>query len=153
RWRARKKRGTAGRDRGEALWQSSMVARDRCVQQYRRSLECLCRHSIDDPTRFGGGSMTMSAGTSLPALSIELNGESLSGNAAGALEEVRVQHRLSQPSMCELTFFVTRDPIAELKDLRAGSPLRLLLPYDSASLFEGEITALEYGYEAGHGST
>lgn len=97
--------------------------------------------------------MTISAVTSLPAIDIELDGESLSANAAAALEEVRVQRRLSQPSVCELTFFVTRNSITDLEDLRAGRALRLMLPAESASLFEGEITALEYGYEAAHGRT
>ena len=44
--------------------------------------------------------MTISAVTSLPAIGIELDGESLSANAAAALEEVRVQHRLSNLLLC-----------------------------------------------------
>src|SRR5437764_504689 len=95
----------------------------------------------------------MSAIATLPRIDIELDGDSLGEAAAAALEEVRVQHRLSQPSLCELTFFVTRDPISDLAGLSAGSSLRLTLPESSASLFDGEITALEYTYEAGHGQT
>lgn len=95
--------------------------------------------------------MTVSAITSLPVLGIELDGELLSANAAAALEEVRVQHRLSQPSVCELTFVVTRDPIPDLDDLRAGRAVRVLS--DSDSLFDGEITAFEYEYPATHGPT
>jgi phage baseplate assembly protein V len=90
---------------------------------------------------------------SIPQLEVELDGESLAATAAATLEEVRVQHRLSQPSLCELTFVVQRDPIPDLQDLSAGSSVRLTLPSSSACLFDGEITALEHSYEAAHGQT
>ena len=95
----------------------------------------------------------MSLVTSLPHIDVELDGESLAETSAATLEEVRVQHRLSQPSVCQLTFFATRDPIPDLQNLRAGSSVRLALPSSSACLFEGEITALEYSYEPSHGQT
>jgi phage baseplate assembly protein V len=95
----------------------------------------------------------MSVVASLPHLDVELDGESLAETAAATLEQVRVQHRLSQPSLCELTFVVTRDPVPDLQSFRPGSAIRLTLPSSSRSLFEGEITALEYGYEAAHGQT
>lgn len=95
----------------------------------------------------------MSVVASLPPMEVELDGAVLVETAAAALEEVRVQHRLSQPSVCELTFFVARDTIPGLQHLRAGSGLRLTLPSSSACLFDGEITALEYDYEAAHGQT
>lgn len=91
--------------------------------------------------------------STLPRLEFELDGESLAAAAAAALEEVRVQHRLSHPSMCELTFFVNRDAILQLDDLRPGRAVRLLLPAESEPLFAGEITAMEYGYDAAHGRT
>jgi hypothetical protein len=47
---------------------------------------------------------------SIPQLEVELDGESLAATAAATLEEVRVQHRLSQPSLCELTFVVQCAP-------------------------------------------
>ena len=95
----------------------------------------------------------MSVIASLPHLDIELDGEALTDAAAATLEEVRVQHRLSQPSLCELTFLISRDPVSDLQNLRAGSGVRLSLPSSSARLFDGEITALEYSYEAAHGQT
>lgn len=95
----------------------------------------------------------MSVVAALPSLAVELDGSPFAGAAVATLEEVRVQHRLSQPSLCELTFFITRDPVSELQNLRAGSDLRLTLPSSSTCLFHGEITALEYGYEASHGQT
>jgi phage baseplate assembly protein V len=95
----------------------------------------------------------MSTVTTIPHLDIELDGDSISDNAASALEEVRVQHRLSQPSLCELTFFTSRDPISEIENLRSGSRLRMTLPSGSGTLFDGEITAVEYSYDAAHGKT
>lgn len=95
----------------------------------------------------------MSVVTSLPHLDLEFDGSALAETAAASLEEVRIQHKLSQPSVCELTFFVTRDPIPGLQNLRAGSSIKLSLPSNSATLFDGEITALEYSYEASHGET
>jgi phage baseplate assembly protein V len=95
----------------------------------------------------------MSVVASFPHLDVEMDGEPLAEAAAASLEEVRVQHRLSQPSVCELTFFVTRDPIPALQNLRAGSGLSLSLPAGSGRLFQGEITSLEYSYGASHGQT
>src|SRR5580704_10485989 len=93
----------------------------------------------------------MSAVATIPRLDIELDGESLPKSATATLEEVRVQHKLSQPSVCELTFFAPRDPIPDLQNLRSGSQVHLAS--DSATLFDGEITALEHGYDAAHGRT
>src|SRR5258708_1190801 len=95
----------------------------------------------------------MSTITSIPHHDVKFDGDSLSERAAAALEEVRVQHHLSQPSVCELTFFASRDPMSEVENLRSGSRLRLTLPSGSGSLFDGEITALEYSYDAAHGRT
>jgi phage baseplate assembly protein V len=95
----------------------------------------------------------MSAVAVIPQVEIELDGDPLAKNAAAALEDVRIQHRLSQPSVCELTFFVPRDSIPDLQNLRSGSAVRLTLPSGAGSLFDGEITALEYGYGADHGRT
>jgi phage baseplate assembly protein V len=95
----------------------------------------------------------MSAVINLPRFDVELDGATLNKTAVATLEEVRVQHRLSQPSVCELTFLTARDPISDLQNLGAGSHVRLTLPSEPGCLFDGEITALEYGYEANHGRT
>lgn len=95
----------------------------------------------------------MTVVASIPNLEVELDGETLAEAAAATLEEVRVQHKLSQPSVCELTFAVTRDPIRELQSFSAGCQIRLALSSGTGSLFEGEVTALEYNYEAAHGQT
>lgn len=95
----------------------------------------------------------MSTVAGIPHIDVEVDGAALSKGAAAALEEIRVQHRLSQPSVCELTFVIARDPIPGLENLGAGASLRLTLSSGPGCLFEGEITALEYGYDADHGRT
>jgi len=95
----------------------------------------------------------MSAVVTLPQIDIEVDGRSLSTSAAGALEEVRVQQRLSQPSLCELTFHGSGDSLTDLENISAGSRVLLTMPSTRKSLFQGEITAVEYGYEASHGQT
>lgn len=95
----------------------------------------------------------MSALATLTRVEVEVDGVALSDRAGATFEEVRVQHRLSQPSVCELVFFVPRDPISDLYGLRIGSAVQLSLPETNASLFTGEITAVEHVYEASHGQT
>jgi phage baseplate assembly protein V len=95
----------------------------------------------------------MSTLATLTRVEIKVDGAPLSMRAASAFEEVRVHRRLSQPSLCELVFFVPRDPISELYGLRVGSALQLSMPEINASLFSGEITAVEHAYEPSHGQT
>lgn len=93
----------------------------------------------------------MSTVAVLPHINIELDGQSLPESAAATLEEVRVQQRLSQPSLCELTFYSGRDSLVALENFSAGSRVRLTVPASPNSLFQGEVTAVEYGYGADHG--
>ncbi len=95
----------------------------------------------------------MSTMIGLPRINIQLDGQSLPESAAAALEEVRVQQKLSQPSLCELTFRSGREPLRALEDIAAGSRVRLTVPSNQKSVFQGEITAIEYGYEPSHGQT
>lgn len=84
---------------------------------------------------------------------VKVDGAALSEPTAGALEEIRVQRRLSCSSVCELTFVITRDPVDEVYDLRIGSSVEISLPQVSRSLFSGEITAIKHHYHADHGQT
>ena len=93
----------------------------------------------------------MSSLATLISADVKVDGDALSAQAAGALEEIRVQHRLSCPSVCELTFAITRDPVDEVSGLRIGSSLEIGLPGVSGTLFVGEITAIEQHYLAAHG--
>jgi phage baseplate assembly protein gpV len=70
---------------------------------------------------------------------------------SSALEEVWVQHWLSTPSQCELAFRNPAGTLADAAALPAGSPLRVTAHGFSAPLFVGEITAVEYRYDAVHG--
>jgi len=93
----------------------------------------------------------MSPVASLPGIDIQLDGRSLPKNASAALEEIRVQQRLSQPSLCELTFYSTRAALPAIEEISAGSRVRLTVSPGQKCLFQGEVTALEYGYESAHG--
>jgi phage baseplate assembly protein V len=95
----------------------------------------------------------MSAIAVLPRIDVEVDGSILASGASAALEEILIQRRLSQPSVCELTFFAPRGPISELHAIRTGSSVHLSLPESRDSLFDGEITAVEHLYEASHGQT
>jgi uncharacterized protein involved in type VI secretion and phage assembly len=95
----------------------------------------------------------MSTVASVPQIDIELDGQPFPASASAALEEVRVQERLSQPSLCELTFFHAGAALPSLERISAGSTVELTLPSTRKSLFRGEVTAVEYGYDAAHGKT
>jgi phage baseplate assembly protein V len=90
---------------------------------------------------------------SLAHVDIQINGTALSANAESAFEKLRVQHRLSQPSLCELSFLVGCDPVPDLYSLRVGSVVKLALPEIQAALFQGDVTAVEHIYEPSRGVT
>ncbi len=84
----------------------------------------------------------------LPQLSLALNGQPLSDRELAALYEIRVQQRLSLPTLCEITF---RDPPETLQDLVIpGASLHLEIHSIPVSLFSGEISGLEYCYGPAH---
>jgi phage baseplate assembly protein V len=95
----------------------------------------------------------MTSVAAIPRISIAVEGTTMGASASATLEEVRIQLRLSQPTVCELFFFLNRDTVPDLQSLSAGQSIRLTLPPDPQSLFDGEITAMEYGYEPSHGRT
>jgi phage baseplate assembly protein V len=82
----------------------------------------------------------------LPRLAIEAGGVPLAAEDQGSLEEVRVHHRLSAPSQCELVFVNPRGILAaDALSLRGGS-LRLTGDGFAEPLFEGEVTSIEHRY-------
>src|SRR5690242_11362171 len=95
----------------------------------------------------------MSTMAALPSLAIQVDSRLLSASTAGALEEIHIQQRLSQPGLCEMTFFSTGDSSPDLEGISAGSLVEMTVPSSRKTLFQGEITAIEYGYEAAHGQT
>ncbi|MGZ5443042.1 MAG: phage baseplate assembly protein V [Thermoanaerobaculia bacterium] len=77
----------------------------------------------------------------LPQVRLLVDGEAITASAAAALASVRVQQRLSLPSLCELTFSLRTETIEGLP--RVGTTLELRVE-DDALLFKGEVTAVEH---------
>ena len=95
----------------------------------------------------------MNSLTALPAISVEIDGAPLPTSALGALEEVRVEQRLSLPALCELTFTSPEPAFTESALAGHGRSLRVAVTDGQGPLFTGEITAVEQSYTAAHGST
>ncbi|MCA9940286.1 MAG: hypothetical protein KC418_16725 [Anaerolineales bacterium] len=86
---------------------------------------------------------------SLPRLTLLVNDRPLSGERGSpltALTAVRVQQRLSLPTLCELTFSDPPGPLTIGEQLSPGARLRLLVETEATPLFVGQITAIEYVY-------
>lgn len=82
----------------------------------------------------------------LPEVVIEVDGLVLDAQIVQSLEEVRVTQRLSLPTQCELAFQNPSRLSNADRILAVGKKLRVALRGQSAALFVGEITALEYSY-------
>jgi phage baseplate assembly protein V len=80
----------------------------------------------------------------LPTVIIELDGVSLSTAEVARLASVRVQQRLSLPTLCELTFVDAAIALTGIKDWRLGAALQVRVQGQPVLLFVGEVTALEY---------
>lgn len=85
-----------------------------------------------------------------PHVEVEVDGLALSPEDASTLATVRVQQRLSLPTLCELVFL---DPGGDLADasLQPGPSLRVAVPGESEPLFIGDVTAVEYAYGSSQG--
>jgi phage protein D/phage baseplate assembly protein gpV len=89
---------------------------------------------------------------SLPNLIVDTDGLPLLPLEMNALQSVRVQQRLSQPSLCELVFTDPPGYPLSLNRLAPGAELRLtILGSLFTPLFVGQVTAVEYIYEPNHG--
>jgi len=86
-----------------------------------------------------------------PRVAARLDGSALTEEDAGALEEVRVQQRLSAPSLCELTFINPKGPLAGSGPRIEGSSLLVEVEGNADPLFVGEVTAAEYTYHPSQG--
>jgi len=82
----------------------------------------------------------------LPRVTLRVNGAVLSADATRALGNVRVHQQLSLPTLCELTFLDPPGPLPTGDVLQPGLSLRVLAGDQPLPLFEGEITAVTYGY-------
>lgn len=88
----------------------------------------------------------MKAVARIPLVSVLLDGAPLRQADAQALESVRVQQRLSQPSHCELTFSDPQGDCSERNHTLPGSALQVALEGEPTPLFSGRVTAAEYLY-------
>lgn len=86
--------------------------------------------------------MTMPPVTALSEVVIEAGGAPLGAAAIQTLSEVRVQQRLSLPTLCELAFYDEPDTA----DFAPGMALRVGISGRSTPIFGGQITAIEYIY-------
>lgn len=90
----------------------------------------------------------MNAPVQLPRVTLELDGAMAADALAANLLGLRVQHRLSQPSMCEARFLA---PAPAVTQLRIGAPLRVRVRGKADDLFAGSVTAIDYLYGPQHG--
>ncbi len=85
-----------------------------------------------------------------PQLVIEANGAELPVPAIHALQAIRVQQRLSLPSLCELTFANPADSEAIDGILAPGVEIKVTTHQHRTPLFVGQVTAVEYVYGPSH---
>lgn len=78
----------------------------------------------------------------IPRFSVEFDGELLTDAEQLSIEEVMVSQKLSAPSMCEISF------LHPTRSMDCGKPLRVFVGNPKSQLFAGDITAVEYEYDA-----
>jgi phage baseplate assembly protein gpV/phage protein D len=88
---------------------------------------------------------------SLPEVLIETEEATLTAEDLQALSEVRVQQRLSLPTLCELTFSDPPGNLAGVAQLVPGTTLRVMVAGMPDPLFIGQVTAVEHCYAPDHG--
>ncbi|MGH9882054.1 MAG: phage baseplate assembly protein V [Pyrinomonadaceae bacterium] len=82
----------------------------------------------------------------VPRLVVEVDDKPLSQGELRTLWEVRVQQRLSLPTLCELTFIEPTALLSGAESVVPGVSLRVSARDFDAPLFVGEVTAVEYIY-------
>lgn len=87
----------------------------------------------------------------LPEVVIERDGITLSSQETIALGEVYVHQTLSRPTLCELVFRDPPGPLTIDLALQPGTMIRVLVRGQRIPLFKGQVTAVEYRYEASAG--
>src|SRR3954447_20905024 len=106
------------------------------------------RHFVTDPLALFASEARMNPNyvSAFPQLTLEADGTPLSTADMYALTDVRVQQRLSLPTMCELTFSDPPGPLPGTQLLTPGTALRLFARGFDTPLFQGDVTALEYTF-------
>ena len=88
----------------------------------------------------------------VPAMQIEVAGAHLPQYCTRAFTGFRVHQKLSQPTFCELHFVGLKDGEIDAA-MPVGAALRVAQQGVAATLFEGRVSAIEYGYDAGRAVT
>jgi phage protein D/phage baseplate assembly protein gpV len=87
----------------------------------------------------------------IPRLVVELDGEALPIEDMRTLWAVRVQQRLSLPTLSELTFIDPTALLSKAETVSPGAKMRISVPGFDEPLFDGEVTAIEHVYEPSQG--
>ncbi len=93
----------------------------------------------------------MSSVVSLPRIEVTVDGAPLVAEDARTLGTIRVQQRLSLPTLCELTFFDPEGALAGAVSMMPGAALRITVEGYQEPLFVGQVTAVDYDYGPGQG--
>ena len=88
----------------------------------------------------------MSSLVTLPHLVLEVDGAALGEEALQGLVQVRVQQRLSAPTLCELYFHAGVGPLDAVESLVPGTSIWMRLVNEPTPLFVGQVTAIETIY-------
>ena len=88
----------------------------------------------------------------VPAMQIEVAGARLPERCTRAFTGFRVHQKLSQPTLCELQFVGLKDGEIDVA-MPVGAALRVAQQGVATNLFEGRVSAIEYGYDAGRAAT
>ena len=89
----------------------------------------------------------MKALSLLPDVRVRLGGNALSVRERDTLASIRVQQRLSLPTLVELTFLDPPPELDLLNQLAPGTTLDVALASsDGPGLFRGDVTAVEHAY-------
>jgi uncharacterized protein involved in type VI secretion and phage assembly len=93
----------------------------------------------------------MNAVVGLPRIDVAVEGTPLAAEDARTLGAIRVQQRLSLPTLCELTFVDPQGPLAGAASMTPGAALRISVEGYHEPLFVGQVTAVDYDYGSAQG--
>jgi len=94
----------------------------------------------------------MSGFVGLPKLILDLDGAPLLPESARALAEMRVQQRLSLPTLCELTFVDPERVLIDRAPSLAGASLQVSVDPGTRALFAGQVTTVEFEHDPAGGT-
>ena len=93
----------------------------------------------------------MTSVASLPAIAVHIG--SFAADQTEVIQALRVQHRLSQPSLCEVTFAAPTRRFRDALACSIASELRVVLGNSPDALFSGDITAFWFAHDSLGGDT